>query len=257
VPTPAEPAAARRSRIAVALLWAALCHGAFALGVAAMIVAMWHGMSRSLGPFEGWTAWAANALLLAQFPLGHSLLLTPRGQRVLAALAPAPHGRTLATTTYAAIASAQLLLLFAFWSPSGVVWWRAEGWALWAMTALYGASWLLLSKASFDAGPTVQSGLLGWWSLIRGVRPVFPPMPERGLFRVIRHPIYAAFTLTLWTVPTWTPDQLFLAVAWTAYCVLAPLHKERRFDRLFGARWRAYRARTPYWLPLPRRSPDA
>jgi protein-S-isoprenylcysteine O-methyltransferase Ste14 len=247
----------RPRRTAVALLWGGACHAVFALAVAAMIAAMWWGMSRSLGPYEGAAAWIANALLLAQFPLGHSLLLTPRGQRVLAALAPAPHGRTLATTTYALIASAQLLLLFVCWSPSGVVWWRAEGGLLWAMTALYGASWLLLMKASFDAGPTVQSGLLGWWSLLRGVKPVFPPMPERGLFRIVRQPIYAAFALTLWTAPTWTPDQLFLAVAWTGYCLLAPLHKERRFDRMFGARWRAYRARTPYWLPLPRRRTDA
>jgi len=147
------------------------------------------------------------------------------------------------------IASLQLLALFALWTPSGIVWWRAEGWALWGMTALYLAAWALLTKASFDAGPTVQSGLLGWWSLWRGVRPVFPPMPVAGLFRLVRQPIYVSFALTLWLVPVWTPDQLLLASAWTAYCLLGPLHKERRFARLFGPAWAAYRARTPYWAP--------
>jgi protein-S-isoprenylcysteine O-methyltransferase Ste14 len=239
-------------RVALALLWGALCHGAFALGGAAMFLNLWHGMRLGQGTVPQPWAWAANLALLAQFPLAHSLLLTPGGQRLLARLAPA-HGRTLATTTYALIASLQLLALFALWTPSGVVWWRAEGWALYAMSALYLCAWGFLTKASFDAGPTVQSGLLGWWSLLRGRRPVFPPMPERGLFRPTRQPIYLGFALTLWTVPVLTPDHALLAVAYTAYCLLGPLHKERRFARLFGPAWAAYRARTPYWLPRPRR----
>jgi protein-S-isoprenylcysteine O-methyltransferase Ste14 len=239
-------------RIGLALLWGALCHGAFALGGGAMFVGLWFGMQLGQGTVPQPWAWAANAALLAQFPLAHSLLLTPRGQRLLARLAPA-HGRTLATTTYALIASLQLLALFVLWTPSGVVWWRAEGWALWAVTALYLAAWALLTKASFDAGPQVQSGLLGWWALLRGRRPVFPPMPVTGLFRLVRQPIYVSFALTLWTVPVWTPDQLAVALAYTAYCLLGPLHKERRFARLFGPAWAAYRARTPYWAPRLRR----
>lgn len=239
-------------RIGLALLWGALCHGAFALGGGAMFVGLWFGMQLGQGTVPQPWAWAANAALLAQFPLAHSLLLTPRGQRLLARLAPA-HGRTLATTTYALIASLQLLALFVLWTPSGVVWWRAEGWTLWAVTALYLVAWALLTKASFDAGPQVQSGLLGWWALLRGRRPVFPPMPTGGLFRVVRQPIYVSFALTLWTVPVWTPDQLAVALTYTAYCLLGPLHKERRFARLFGPAWAAYRARTPYWAPRLRR----
>ena len=154
---------------------------------------------------------AGQWALIAQFPLVHSLLLTGRGGRWLARLIPGPHGATLATTTYAIIASAQLLTLFALWTPSGIVWWRADGAAFWAITAAYGASWLILLKASFDAGAEVQSGALGWMSLLARIRPVFPDMPTQGLFRLIRQPIYVAFALTLWTVPVWTPDQLVLA----------------------------------------------
>lgn len=237
-----------RGEVALALLWGGLCHAAFGLAVGAMIVAMAFGMSRSLGPFEGWAAVLANAALIAQFPLGHSLLLTRRGQRLLARLAPA-HGGTLATTTYALIASLQLLALFAFWSPSGVIWWAAEGWALTGMLALYAVPWLMLAKASLDAGAEVQSGFLGWSSLLRGVRPLFPDMPQGGLFRVVRQPIYVSFALTLWLVPVWTPDQLALAVSYTLYCLFAPRLKERRFAALYGDRFAAYRARVPYWLP--------
>ncbi|WP_084863815.1 methyltransferase family protein [Salibaculum halophilum] len=239
-------------RVVLALTMGALCHALFAAAVLAMIVAMFFGLSESLGRVPWPWAALANAALILQFPLAHSALLTPRGGRLLARLIPGRHGGTLATTTYAVIASAQLLALFALWTPSGLVWWRAEGAAFWAICTAYAASWLLLIKASFDAGAEVQSGALGWMSLLAGRKPVFPDMPVLGLFRVIRQPIYVAFALTLWTVPVWTPDQLVLAVSYTAYCLLAPRLKERRFAARFGDRFERYRARVPYVLPKRR-----
>ena len=230
-------------------MFGAVCHAVFAAGVLAMIVAMFFGLSESLGAVPWPWAMLANAALIAQFPLAHSLLLTGRGGRLLARLIPGPHGQTLATTAYAIIAATQLLALFMLWTPSGIVWWRAEGAAFWALTAAYAASWLILLKASFDAGAEVQSGALGWMSLLARIRPVFPDMPVQGLFRLIRQPIYLAFVLTLWTPPVWTPDQLALALSFTAYCVLAPRLKERRFAARYGTRFDRYQARVPYMLP--------
>ncbi len=245
-------------RVALALGLGALCHTLFAAAVLAMIVAMFFGLSESLGAVPWPWAALANAALIVQFPLTHSLLLTGPGGRLMARMIPGPHGQTLATTTYAIIASAQLLALFALWTPSGIVWWRAEGAVFWAITAAYGASWLILLKASFDAGAEVQSGALGWMSLLARIRPVFPDMPTQGLFRLIRQPIYVAFALTLWTVPVWTPDQLVLAISFTAYCLLAPRLKERRFAQRYGDRFTRYRADVPYALPrLPKVRPDA
>jgi protein-S-isoprenylcysteine O-methyltransferase Ste14 len=236
-------------RIALALGLGVLCHALFAAGVLAMVVAMFFGLSESLGTVPWPLAALANAALIAQFPLAHSALLTGPGGQLLARLIPGPHGQTLATTTYAIIASAQLLALFALWTPSGIVWWRAEGAAFWAVTGAYAASWLILLKASFDAGAEVQSGALGWMSLMARIRPVFPDMPTQGLFRLIRQPIYVAFALTLWTVPVWTPDQLVLAASFTAYCLLAPRRKERRFAARYGDRFATYRKAVPYALP--------
>jgi methanethiol S-methyltransferase len=202
-------------RIAFALILGALCHMLFAAGVLAMITAMFFGLSESLGTVPWPMAALANAALIVQFPVAHSLLLTARGGRLLARLIPGPHGATLATTTYAIIASAQLLALFALWTPSGIVWWRAEGVAFWVVSAAYATSWLILLKASFDAGAEVQSGALGWMSLLARIRPVFPDMPTEGLFRLIRQPIYVAFVLTLWTAsgldagPDGAGDQLY------------------------------------------------
>lgn len=242
-----------RRRIALALSAGFFCHAIFAAAVLAMILAMFAGMGASFGTVP-WP-WAAltNAALLLQFPLAHSALLTGRGARLLAQLGPGPHGATLASTTYAIVASLQLLALFTLWTPSGIVWWRAQGPAFWALCAAYATSWLLLAKASFDAGAEVQSGALGWMSLLARIRPVYPGLPTLGLFRIVRQPIYLAFALTLWTVPVWTPDQLVLASVLTAYCLLAPLHKERRLAARHGDAFKRYRAHVPYALPRLRR----
>jgi methanethiol S-methyltransferase len=240
-------------RIALALTSGIVCHLTFAMAVMAMIAAMFFGLSESFGRVPWPWALLANAALIVQFPVMHSLLLTERGGRAVSRFVPGPHGRTLSTTTYAFIASLQLLVLFAFWTPSGIVWWRAEGAVYGVMCGLYALSWLILGKASFDAGAEVQSGALGWMSLLARIRPVFPDMPTLGLFRIIRQPIYVAFALTLWTVPVWTPDQLALAICFTAYCLFAPHLKERRFAKRYGERFAEYQARTPYVLPGQRR----
>lgn len=236
-------------RIAFALFMGLLCHATFAAAVLSMIVMMFFGLSESFGTVPWPMAALANATLIMQFPVAHSFLLTGPGGRLLTRLIPGPHGKTLATTTYAIIASAQLLALFVLWTPSGIIWWQAEGAVFWAVVVAYGASWLIFLKASFDAGAEVQSAALGWMSLMARIRPVFPDMPTQGLFRVIRQPIYVAFALTLWTVPVWTPDQLVLAASFTAYCLLAPRLKERRFLARYGDRFATYRSAVPYALP--------
>ncbi|MEM6727682.1 MAG: isoprenylcysteine carboxylmethyltransferase family protein [Pseudomonadota bacterium] len=246
-------------RVSVALSYGAVTHLAFAFGVGSMVLCMGFGMQLGQGPFEGALAWAVNVLLLLQFPLGHSFFLTSPGRGWLARLSPAPgnDGKTLATTTYALIASLQLFVLFWGWSPTGTVWWQASGHMLYAMLALYFAAWGFLGLAILNGGLGLQSGFIGWWALLRDRAPKFPDMPTRYLYALTRNPIYLAFTCTLWTVPTWSPDQLLVAIVWTAYCVLAPRLKERRFLALHGERFRQYQARVPYFLPLPKGGSDA
>lgn len=244
------------ARQAIAIVYGAVCHLCFAAGVGTMVVMMYFGMSLSFGTVETPWRWAANGALLAQFVLLHSLLLSGKGRAMLRLLAPKGLGDQLSTTTYVAIAAIQIFALFALWSPTGIIWWQAQGATLILMTGLYAISWLLLGKSMSDAGLSLQSGSLGWWALLWDKKPVYPKMPVTGLFRLSRQPIYVTFTLTLWTVPTWTPDQLVVATVLTFYCLIGPLFKEVRFRRIYGAQFEAYSQRVPYWLPWPRPSAD-
>lgn len=236
-------------RRAVALCYGTLCHGLFVVAIAAMIANLWSGMRFGLGQLHGPIAWISNVALALQFPFVHSWLLTSRGRALLARCAPRSLGRDLASTTYATSAALQLLATFMLWSPSGVVFWEPTGAELWFFAILFAASWLLLIKALHDGGLGAQTGWIGWTAVWRGCKPNFGPLATSGLFARCRQPIYLCFGLTLWTGPHWTADHLILAGVWSIYCCIAPLHKERRYERLFGEAFAAYRRQVPYILP--------
>ena len=116
-------------------------------------------------------------------------------------------------------------------------------------TLLFIISWVLLSISSFQAGYQVQTGSLGWTSMFFSRKPIFPPMPTKGLFKLIRHPIYLSFCLVLWTPPTMTLDLFLVALTYTSYCFFAPRLKERRFIKIYGEAFLEYKQVTPYFFP--------
>ena len=73
------------------------------------------------------------------------------------------------------------------------VWWQAHGAVLAVLVVLYATSWLLLGKSMMDAGLALQTGSLGWLAVLRGRQPRYPAMPQTGLFRLTRQPIYVSF----------------------------------------------------------------
>ncbi len=237
-----------RSQRLLALLSGITCHLAFASAVLTMMLRLYQGLQGGPTlPLALALPW--DLFLLLQFPILHSLLLTDRGGRVLSHLVPLGIGRELRTTLYATIASLQLLLIFLAWAPLGPVWFRWHGLPLVLTTLLYAGGWILLAKSMTDAGLGIQMGYLGWLAVFRGTPPSYPPFRERGTLRVSRHPMYLAYTLLLWSGPVWSTDHLLIAVPWTLYCLLAPLHKEARHLRRHGESFRDYQRRVPYFLP--------
>lgn len=241
---------ARRAR---ALVWGSVTHGAFAVAVGTMAFALHEGLHVLPWRMELPFALLTDLALIVQFPVLHSLLLTREARPAwLRRALLGGEGDPLATTRFVLVSALQLLLAFLAWQPLGTASWRVErGAALVLNEVLFAASWGLLVWAMHGAGMAVQSGSLGWTSLWRGAHPRFPAFRPSGLYRLTRHPIYVAFTLVLWTAPTWTLDRVLLATAWTAYGVLGARRKEARLHARHGEHYREYAARTPFWIPLP------
>ncbi len=235
---------------ALAALYGLVCHATFGVAITAMMVGLYFGMTTAFGGLHGAAAPLVNALLLLQFPILHSLLLTESGRALLARLAPGRLGPSLSTTTFAVISSLQILSVFTLWTSSGIVWWYPQGGALFAWTVAFLASWLFLLKSMWDSGLGVQTGFHGWGAVVRGAQPSKIQFRPTGAFRYVRQPIYIAFALTLWTGPVWSPDHLAIALAWTTYCLVGPLLKEKRYLDFYGEAFREYRESVPYWLPV-------
>ncbi|MCO6430411.1 MAG: isoprenylcysteine carboxylmethyltransferase family protein [Deltaproteobacteria bacterium] len=233
----------------VAVLYGFACHAVFMLAVVVMAHSLFWGLSNSFAPIGGSYGRLINLLLLVQFPIIHSALLTDKGRHFLSRMAPFGLGRDLTTTIFSLIASLQLLAVFLFWTPSQQIWYLPKGWPYVFSLTLYCAAWAFLIKALHDAGLALQSGFLGWGSVVRGRKPQYGSFPRKGLFRNCRQPVYLGFLLVLVFAPVWTLDHLIMLSLWGAYCFFGPKLKERRFLKWYGNGFKEYQENVPYFLP--------
>lgn len=224
------------------------CHVLFALAICVMAYALFEGLTVSFFPI-GENGRVLNILLLAQFPLLHSFLLSKKGRRILEVPYPKEIAKDLSTTTFSLISSLQLLLVFLLWTPNQQIWFSPSGSILYIWTSFYIASWILLIVALSEAGMAMQTGSLGWWAVAHGKKPEYPKLCEKGLHNQCRHPIYLAFSLIILTAPIWSFDHLAISIVWVTYCFLGPLLKEQRYNKMLKNEYQLYQKNTPYMLP--------
>jgi protein-S-isoprenylcysteine O-methyltransferase Ste14 len=74
----------------------------------------------------------------------------------------------------------------------------------------------------------------------------------KGMYAVVRHPLYLFSLLAIWPTPTLTLNMLIFNSGATLYFVVGSLIEERRLERAHGEAYRAYRRQVPWLLPLPR-----
>lgn len=230
------------------------CHLFFLGAVSLMAWSIFYGMTKAISPIGGEFGRFLNLLLLLQFPILHSILLTKNGQSFLKSLTFNRFGYDLNTTWFALLASLQLSLVFIFWTPSAVSAISPHGLILNLWGAVYAATWLLLAKTMFDAGFALQLGSLGWMAVAKGDKPKYPSLPKSGTFRFCRQPIYLAFFLIILTAPFWGIDHLIMLFIWGSYCFLGPILKEKRYQKIYGTDFNKYKESTPYIIP---RSPKS
>lgn len=243
----------------IAIILGIINHAVFICAIYLMAKQLFYGLT--LEPFfNSAHPDLINLLLIIQFPLLHSWLLSQKGRAVLANIFPGDLGKLLSTTSYTTIGSIQLVLTFGLWQPTNLIIWKAQYLEV-PLTLFYGLSWALLGWAMYSADLRIQTGALGWMAMARGRKPIYPKdFPTTGLFSICRQPIYLSFALILWSSPYLTLDKLILSTCWTAYCFYGPRFKEIRFKERWGDRFVRYQKIVPYFLPklsLPNGSSSA
>jgi protein-S-isoprenylcysteine O-methyltransferase Ste14 len=71
----------------------------------------------------------------------------------------------------------------------------------------------------------------------------------RGLYRVVRHPLYTFGLLFIWLTPTVSQNSLTVYIGATLYTFFGAFFEERKLLREFGDAYAEYRRRTPMLIP--------
>jgi len=193
------------------------------------------------------TALLVNALLLTLFAVQHSGMARREFKEVWTRVVPEPIERS----TYVLLASACLLLLFAFWQPIPRVVWSVEGPpARLALLAISALGWFIVLFGSFLINHFELFGLRQVYVTARRANLPATQFRTPLLYKVVRHPMYLGFVLAFWAAPTMTVGHLVFAVGMLGYILVAIQLEERDLIRDYGARYLAYREQVRGLVPI-------
>ncbi len=78
-----------------------------------------------------------------------------------------------------------------------------------------------------------------------------PVFVGRGPYRLVRHPLYLAVLVLIWSCPDMTVDRLLFAVLWSGWIVLGARLEEADLRAEHGDTYRAYCRQVPMLIPWP------
>ena len=197
-------------------------------------------------------AFGTDLLLLTLFGVQHSVMARRGFKRWWTRVVPPVVERS----TYVVATCVVLALMFRFWVPikAPVVWRVENGAGVALLWSLFGLGWLVALVSTF---------LINHFELF-GLQQVFARLTQRAmpearfrtplLYRWVRHPLYAGFLLTFWSVPVMTAGRLLFAFGFSAYILIGIAFEERDLIRQFGERYRTYRKQVGMLIPHARSS---
>jgi len=192
-----------------------------------------------------------NVSLLLLFALQHNVMARPWFKDWWTRFVPRPIERS----TFVALASLILLLLYWQWRPMPETVWHVDNalgrGVLWA---LYFLGWGIVFYSSFVIDHFELFGLKQVWTYFMGREPATAPFSERSLYRWVRHPLMLGFILAFWAAPTMSQGRLLFAFVTTAWIVIAIQIEEHDLVDLIGEPYANYRKRTPMLIPLAKLS---
>ena len=131
------------------------------------------------------------------------------------------------------MASAALIILFAFWRPiEGTLWSVTNPLGAAVLWGLFGLGWLIVLVSTFLLNHFELFGLQQAWFHLRG-RDAQPPQLRQPLFyKWVAHPLYSGFFLAFWATPHMTAGHLLLSLGMSAYMLIAIRYEERDLIQL-------------------------
>jgi len=223
----------------VAVMWAFWVSFVIFLAERPQVLAWWPlpTIDRVVSPQQPALAACIDLALVAVFGLQHSVMARPWFKRRVMSWIP----EGLERATYVHMANAALFMLILLWQPVPAEVWNVEHSAardvLWL---LFGAGWAILFLGAWSFGLPELLGLEQFRAWTEG-RPHASRLRTGLLYRSLRHPMYVGVLLGVWATPRMSCGHLLLALALTAYVLIAMRYEERDLLHRFGRRYADWR----------------
>jgi protein-S-isoprenylcysteine O-methyltransferase Ste14 len=144
------------------------------------------------------------------------------------------------------VASLLLVLVIACWQPIGGTVYAITGRWSFLNAALQAIGLVLIARAVAGLDPLELAGI----RQASGAAPRYEPLQISGPYRLVRHPLYLGWIVTLFAAAHMTGDRLAFAIMTAAYLVIAVPWEERSLVQSFGEDYRRYRERVR-WRIIP------
>jgi methanethiol S-methyltransferase len=143
-----------------------------------------------------------------------------------------------------------LLLVLSLWQGPLIPLVSAHGVTRWCLRGVFCAGLAL----TFWAGMVMLEPSAAARRRLGSPKAEAPPAPLclLGPYRYVRHPLYLANLLLIWSGPDLTADRLLFNVMWSAWILIGIRLEERDLIAVHGQAYRDYRASVPVLLPWPR-----
>lgn len=191
-----------------------------------------------------------NALLLSVFVVQHTIMARSAFKKWVTQFIPAAIERS----TFVLLASASLILVFAFWRPLPTVLYDVSAtWANWPLIVISLLGWALVFGSSFIINHFDLFGLRQVWLHWKGQPYTYLPFRIVNVYKYVRHPLMVGFFIAFWVTPVMTVGHLFFAVMTTGYILMGVWFEERDLIAHFGEKYLGYRRKVRAFVPIPRK----
>ncbi|GHN01652.1 membrane protein [Cytophagales bacterium WSM2-2] len=192
-----------------------------------------------------------NLGLVLLFAVPHSVMARKWFKDWITKFIPTPIERS----TYVWVAGVLLAVLTWYWAPLGGMAWNipAGTTLFYVVYVLFFLGWAILFTSTFLINHFDLFGLRQTYLELTG-KP-YTPLKFKivAYYKYARHPLYLGGILGLWAAPVMTMTHLFFAVLLTVYFIIGAIFEEEDMMKEFGHEYKAYKNKTPMFLPFLKR----